>query len=292
MKHDPRIWLKPGKTLRLRDFDPAYTGGFKDKHDAKEKLVADIGRMAVLQDKFYAENRHALLIIFQAMDAAGKDSTIKHVMSGINPQGCQVFSFKQPTNLELNHDFLWRTVQCLPQRGRIGIFNRSYYEEVLVSRVHPELVTKQNLPGIRTAEDIPATLWKTRFAHINDFERMLTESGTRILKFFLHVSKREQLKRFLERIENPEKNWKIALADAEERACWPAYQQAYEEALTKTSTDAAPWYIIPADNKWFMRTAVGDIIVRTLKEIKPEYPCLSGSKTAELGRIKRLLLRN
>ena len=291
MKHDPKTVLKPGRKLRLKDFDPAYTGAFKDKADAKEKLAKDIYRMTELQVKLYAENRHAVLLIFQAMDAAGKDSTIKHVMSGINPQGCQVVSFKQPSALELNHDFLWRTVQCLPQRGMIGIFNRSYYEEVLVARVHPELVLKQNLPGIHKVEDIPGSLWETRFTHINHFEKMLAESGTRIVKFFLHVSKHEQKKRFLERIENPEKNWKIAMADVEERACWNAYQKAYEQALTKTSTELAPWYIIPADNKWFMRAAVCDILVKTLKELKSEYPAVSGAKAAGLARIKRLLLK-
>ena len=292
MKHDPKIILKPGRSLRLKDFDPKYTGAFKDRKAAKEKLAADISRMALLQDKLYAENRSALLIIFQAMDAAGKDSTIKHVMSGINPQGCQVVSFKQPSTLELSHDFLWRTTQCLPQRGMIGIFNRSYYEEVLISRVHPELVLKQNLPGIRRLEDIPASLWETRFAQINHFEKMLIENGTRIVKFFLHVSKHEQKKRFLERIENPEKNWKIAMADVQERACWGSYQKAYEEALSRTSTGLAPWYIIPADNKWFMRTAVSDIIVRTLKEFNSDYPAMSGAKVSELARIKRMLLKD
>ncbi len=291
MKHDPKILLKPGRKLQLKDFDPGYTGTFRDKPDAKEKLAKDIERMTVLQSRLYAENRHAVLLIFQAMDAAGKDSTIKHVMSGINPQGCQVASFKQPSTLELNHDFLWRTVQCLPQRGMIGIFNRSYYEEVLVTRVHPELVLKQNLPGMHNVEDIPKSLWETRFSHINHFEKMLAESGTRIVKFFLHVSKHEQKKRFLERIENPEKNWKIAMADVEERACWSAYQNAYEDALTKTSTDLAPWYIIPADNKWFMRAAVGDILVKTLKELKSEYPAVSGAKAADLARIRRILMK-
>ncbi len=290
MKHDPKILLKPGRALRLKDFDPGYTSAFKNRKDAKDKLAADIERMAALQDKFYAENRSALLIIFQAMDAAGKDSTIKHVMSGINPQGCQVFSFKQPSALELSHDFLWRTTQCLPQRGMIGIFNRSYYEEVLVTRVHPELLVKQNLPGINSPGDIPKYFWKGRLAQINSYEKILTENGTRVLKFFLHLSRQEQKKRFIERIDNPEKNWKIAMADARERACWHDYQKAYEEALTATSTAAAPWYIIPADNKWFMRTAVGDIIAKTLKELKPEYPVTAGAQAAERARIKRLLL--
>lgn len=292
MKHDPKMFLKPGRTLKLGDFDPAYTGGFGDKKDAKEKLAEDIETMTALQSKLYAESRHAVLIIFQAMDAAGKDSTIKQVMSGINPQGCQVFSFKQPTALELSHDYLWRTTQCLPQRGMIGIFNRSYYEEVLVSRVHPELILKQNLPGITRLEDIPRSLWETRFAQINHFEKMLAENGTRIVKFFLHVSRREQKKRFLERVENPAKNWKISMADVEERACWGAYQEAYEKALTGTSTKAAPWHIIPADNKWFMRAAVGDILVRTLKDLKPAYPAVPAAKAAELARIKRLLLKD
>lgn len=290
MKYDPKIFLKPGRTLRLKEFDPAYTGVFRDKKAAKEKLAADIERMAVLQDKFYAENRSALLIIFQAMDAAGKDGTIKHVMSGVNPQGCQVFSFKQPSALELSHDFLWRTTLCLPQRGMIGIFNRSYYEEVLISRVHPALVARQNLPGINAAGDIPKAFWEGRLAQINSFEKMLVENGTRVIKFFLHLSRQEQKRRFLERIDNPQKNWKIAMADAEERAYWHSYRKAYEEALTATSTAAAPWYIIPADNKWFMRTAVGDIIVKTLKELNPAYPSASGGKAAELAKIKRILV--
>jgi len=291
MKHDPRIILKPGKAMRLKDFDPAYTGAFKNKKDAGEKLAGDIGKMAVLQDKFYAEGRNALLIVFQAMDAAGKDSTIKHVMSGINPQGCQVYSFKQPSHLELNHDFLWRTTQCLPQRGMIGIFNRSYYEEVLVTRVHPELIVKQNLPGIAAPEDIPKAFWNDRFSQINNFEKMLTANGTRVVKFYLHLSRGEQKKRFLARLDNPEKNWKIVMSDVEERACWRGYQKAYEAMLSATSTEAAPWYIIPADNKWFMRAAVGDILVRTLAGLKPEYPVHSGGKAAELAKIKRALLR-
>ena len=291
MKHDPKILLKPGRALRLKDFDPAYTGTFKNKKDAAEKLAKDIGKMAELQDKFYAEGRNSLLIVFQAMDAAGKDSTIKHVMSGINPQGCQVFSFKQPSQLELSHDFLWRTTKCLPQRGMIGIFNRSYYEEVLVTRVHPELIVKQKLPGIFTVADITKTFWEERLLQINNFEKMLAAGGTRIVKFYLHVSRREQKKRFLARLEDTEKNWKISVPDVKERACWLDYRKAYEEALTRTSTETAPWYIIPADNKWFMRAAVGDILVRTLAELKPQYPVLSGDKAAELARIKLALRR-
>ena len=291
MKNDHKILLKPGRAITLKDFDPAYTGAFKDKKDARKKLAGDIEKMAALQDKLYAEGRNAVLIVFQAMDAAGKDSTIKHVMSGINPQGCQVYSFKQPSLQELNHDFLWRTTQGLPQRGMMGIFNRSYYEEVLITRVHPELLLKQNLPGIKTVKDIPASLWESRFSQINHFEKMLTENGTRILKFFLHLSRREQKRRLLERIEDPGKNWKISLSDVQERVCWRGYQKAYEEALSKTSTSAAPWYIIPADNKWFTRAAVGDIIVNTLRELKPEYPAFSGAKADEIEKIKRALAK-
>jgi len=238
-----------GKQFRLKDFDPSDTHGLKSKEKAQEALAQGIARLREDQEKLYAQDRWALLLIFQAMDAAGKDSTIEHVMSGVNPQGCQVFAFKAPSAEELDHDFMWRTTRCLPERGRIGIFNRSYYEEVLVVRVHPEILAKQRLPEKLVTTDI----WKDRYEDINTFERYLSRNGTVIRKFFLHVSKKEQKQRFLDRLAEPEKNWKFALPDVKEREHWDEYMQAYEDMIRSTSTDQAPWYIIPADHKWFTR---------------------------------------
>jgi PPK2 family polyphosphate:nucleotide phosphotransferase len=241
--------------------------------------------MRDLQDRLYAQDRWAVLLIFQAMDAAGKDSTIEHVMSGVNPQGCQVFSFKAPSAEELDHDYLWRTVRCLPERGRIGVFNRSYYEEVLVVRVHPEILAKQKLPP----ELVGKGIWKERFEDINAFERYLSRNGTVIRKFFLHISKEEQKQRFLERLEDPEKHWKFALEDVEKRRHWDDYMKAYEEMLEATSTETAPWYIVPADRKWLMRLAVADLIVETLEGLKLEYPRVSEEKKAELAKARQAL---
>jgi len=272
------------RKFRLSDVDPAYSANLT-KNTARDKLEADIEELAELQDRFYAYDRYALLLIFQAMDAAGKDSTIKHVMTGVNPAGCTVHSFKAPTAEELDHDFLWRCMRRLPPRGMIGIFNRSYYEEVLIVRVHPEILHAQKLPPELVTKDI----WTERYKDINRFERYLTRNGTRILKFFLHVSKHEQKRRFLERIEDPSKNWKFSLSDLKERALWDDYQAAYEEMIRHTSTPWAPWYVVPADRKWFTRLAVADIIVRTLREINPQYPPVSEEQRQRLAEAKAAL---
>lgn len=284
MKHDALI-VPPGKKIRLKDFDPADTGKFHSKEEAQQKLETDICRLAEYQDILYAQDTKALLIIFQALDAAGKDSTIKHVMSGVNPQGTEVFSFKQPSAEELDHDYLWRYHKCTPERGRIGIFNRSYYEEVLVLRVHPEFLRAEKLSSDIMKKDV----WKQRFAQINDFERYLTRNGVAILKFFLNVSREEQRKRFLARLNTPEKNWKFSLADVKERACWNDYQKAFEAVFNHTSTKWAPWYVIPADHKWFTHVAVADIIASKLKSLNLKYPTVSKEHLQELQAARELL---
>ena len=284
MNYDKLI-VPPGKKIKLKDYDTSYTDKFESKKEAQEKLHDDIKKMAKLQDVLYADNRHAILLIFQALDAAGKDGTIKHVMSGVNPQGCQVYSFKTPSAEELDHDYLWRCSSRVPEKGRIGIFNRSYYEEVLVTRVHPEFLAKQNLPEIKNTDK----LWKHRFEEIVNFEKYLTRNGICILKFFLNVSKNEQKKRFLDRINTTEKNWKFSSADVKERQLWNDYHNAYEDMFNNTSTDFAPWYIIPADHKWFIRTAVADIIVNKLKELELRYPEVSDEHKAELLKAKEML---
>jgi PPK2 family polyphosphate:nucleotide phosphotransferase len=248
-------------------------------------MFEDIEELAKQQDVLYAQNTWSLLLIFQAMDAAGKDGTIKHVMSGVNPQGCQVYSFKAPSAEELDHDYLWRCMKALPERGRIGIFNRSYYEEVLITRVHPEILGRQQLPPESKKGDI----WKRRFEEINNFERYLTSNGIAILKFFLNVSKKEQKKRFLERLNRPEKNWKFSLGDAKERGYWDAYMEAYEDAISSTSTKWAPWYIVPADHKWFTRAVVADVIVKKLRSLDLHYPEVSETHREELKKAKDML---
>jgi len=276
----------PGKRFRLKDFDPADTGSYTRKDDAVDKLERDIKELATLQDILYAQNSYSLLIIFQAMDAAGKDSVIKHVMSGVNPQGCQVVSFKQPSAEELSHDYLWRCVRALPAHGRIGIFNRSYYEEVLAVRVHPEFLKAQRLP--ETAR--PAKLWKRRFEEINNFEQYLTHNGTVVVKFFLNVSQKEQSRRFLERIDTRDKNWKFSSADLKERARWDSYMEAYEDAIRHTTTPWAPWHVIPADHKWFTRVVVAGTIVKILRSLPLAYPKVSKEQRSELSKAKRILL--
>ncbi|MGL5806574.1 MAG: polyphosphate kinase 2 family protein [Xenococcaceae cyanobacterium] len=281
-----RFVVKPGSTISLhKDFDPAFKDGFLNKEDAAVKLKEDIERLVKYQGILYAQDTYALLIIFQAMDAAGKDSTIKHVMSGINPQGCQVFSFKAPSTEELDHDYLWRSSKALPERGRIGIFNRSYYEEVLVARVHPEILQKQQLPSQATEKNI----WRDRFEQINNFEKYLVSNGIVILKFFLNVSKEEQKRRFLERIDRPEKNWKFSANDVKERAFWDDYMKAYEDVFNNTSTEYAPWHVIPADRKWFARLVVSNIIVNKLKDLNLQYPTLSEEHRQELLKAKEML---
>jgi PPK2 family polyphosphate:nucleotide phosphotransferase len=277
--------IADGSRFRLADHDPGNTAGFASKKEGKERLAQGIDRLRALQERLYAHDRYALLLIFQAMDAAGKDSTIEHVMSGVNPMGCQVFSFKAPSAEELDHDFLWRTTCRLPERGRIGIFNRSYYEEVLIVRVHPALLTGQKLPAERVTDDI----WKERFSDIVDFERHLTRNGVVVRKFFLHVSKEEQRQRFLARLDEPEKNWKFSLHDVEERAHWDRYMAAYEECIASTSTPEAPWHVIPADHKWFMRMAVAEVIAETLEGLSLEFPALDDQRRAELAAARKVL---
>jgi PPK2 family polyphosphate:nucleotide phosphotransferase len=271
----------------LADVDPSSRGGLQ-KSQGAELQKAHLGQLQALQDRLYAQGRYALLVVLQAMDAGGKDGTIKHVMSGLNPQGCEVHSFKAPSAEELDHDYLWRAHLRVPGRGRIGIFNRSHYEEVLIVRVHPELLAAQRLPP-DSAKD--QHFWEHRFEDIVWFERYLHRNGTRVVKFFLHVSRDEQRRRFLKRIEDPDKNWKVARADVEERAHWDAYQRAYEQMIRATSTDEVPWYVIPADHKWFAHTAVGAIVVHALKEIDPRYPAVAGKQRQELERLAKQLER-
>jgi len=280
--------IDDGKSFRLKDIDPADTNGFKSSelpHEALQRGIVELSRM---QEKLYAQDRRALLLIFQAMDAAGKDGAIKHVMSGINPQGCQVYSFKSPSPEELDHDFLWRTSKCLPERGRIGIFNRSYYEEVLAVRVHREFLEMQKLPP----ELVTKKIWKERFEDINAFERYATRNGITIRKFFLHLSREEQKKRFLERLDNPDKNWKFSMADARERAFWDDYMAANEDMIRHTATKHAPWYVVPADNKWFTRLVVAAAIHDALDEMKLSFPRVDDEKRKELEAARAVLEGN
>ena len=274
-----------GKHFRLKDHDPAHTAGVKTKEEAKQLLEEGIQKLAELQDKLYAQDSWALLLIFQAMDAAGKDGAIKHVMSGVNPQGCQVFSFKAPSAEELDHDYMWRAMVRMPERGRIGIFNRSYYEEVLVVRVHPELLQSERIPAAVMTKDI----WKERFEDIRSFERYMTRNGIVVRKFFLNVSKKEQKRRFLARLDEPKKNWKFSAADIKERARWDDYMEAFEDLIRHTATPEAPWHVIPADNKWFTHIAVADAIVQTLEDLKLSYPKVDAAKAKELGAARKLL---
>ena len=274
-----------GKHFRLKDYDPADTGHGCSEDNAKEALLEGIARTAELQDQLYAQGNWSILLIFQAMDAAGKDGAISHVMSGINPQGCQVYSFKVPTSTDLQHDFLWRTTCSLPERGHIGIFNRSYYEEVLIVRVHPEILKSQKTPPSLVGKKI----WKERFEDICCFERHMARSGTVIRKFFLNLSKKEQKKRFLARLDHPEKNWKFSAADIHERKWWDDYQDAYEDMIRNTSTEEAPWYVVPADNKWFTRLVVSCVLVDTLESLNLSYPKVDPAKQKELEAAKKLL---
>lgn len=277
--------VEDGKKFRLEDFDPAETGQWRSKEHAAKALQDGIERTADLQDMLYAQDKWALLLIFQAMDAAGKDGAIKHVMSGVNPQGCQVYSFKVPSETELQHDFLWRTTRDLPERGHIGIFNRSYYEEVLVVRVHPELMKNEKLPEQLMRKNI----WDERFEDIRCFEHHLARSGTVVRKFFLHVSKKEQKKRFLARLDEPEKNWKFSPGDIHERRYWDDYQEAYEDMIRNTATKHAPWYVVPADNKWFTRLVVSSVIVDTLESLDLAYPKVEPKKKADLEEARHIL---
>ena len=276
-----------GKKFKLKDVDPNDTGETtsEDKERAKELLERGVGVLAELQDILYAQDQWSILLIFQAMDAAGKDGAIKHVMSGINPQGCQVFSFKSPSTEDLNHDFMWRCLKCLPERGRIGIFNRSYYEETLVVRVHPEFLAKQKIPQKLLTKDI----WEDRYEDIRNIEHYLTRNGVVIRKFFLHVSAGEQKKRFLERLDNPAKNWKFSSNDARERGFWKEYMKAYEDMICNTATDEAPWFVVPADNKWFTRVVVAAAVIDALESLDLRYPEVSEAQQKELAAAKKEL---
>ena len=274
-----------GKRFRLRDFDPGDTRGLKSSEHAHDLLAEGIEWLSEMQQRLYAEDRWAVLTLFQAMDAAGKDSAIKHVMSGVNPQGCNVHSFKHPSDEELQHDFLWSAVQHLPERGRIGIFNRSYYEEVLIVRVHPDLLKREQLP----LEQMTSDIWEERFTAINNLEHHLVRNGTVFCKFFLHLSREEQKRRFFERLEEPEKHWKFSLDDMRERRYWNSYMTAYEEMIRHTATPYAPWYVVPADKKWFTRLVVAAVIVRTLGDLKLGYPKLDAHQRRELRRARQEL---
>ncbi|HEV7968074.1 MAG TPA: polyphosphate kinase 2 family protein [Candidatus Acidoferrales bacterium] len=274
-----------GSQFRLKDCNPAATPGWKSKEHAKETLERGIARIAELQEKLYAQDRWAILMILQGMDAAGKDSTIKHVLSGVNPQGCQVHSFKAPSAEELQHDFLWRTSYLLPERGKIGIFNRSYYEEVLVVRVHPELLARERIPTQLVLDNI----WQKRFEDINAFERYLSGNGIVVLKFFLHLSKKEQKKRFFERLEEPEKNWKFSMSDALERQHWEKYMRAYEDMIRNTSTNHAPWYVVPADHRWFARLTVAEAAIAAMESLDLSFPKVDAERRKELKNARAAL---
>ena len=277
--------IAQGSKVKLSDYPTDFAGNYSDKEEAKADLEKNIQRLAELQDVLYAQDVYALLIIFQAMDAAGKDSAIKHVMSGINPQGCEVVSFKAPSAEDLDHDYLWRCQRRLPERGKIGIFNRSHYEEVLVVRVHPEYLAQQLPDDIRRSKKI----WKQRYKQIRNWEETLYENGIHVIKFFLHVSKEEQKKRFLARIEEPEKNWKFSTQDVKERELWGNYMRAYRDAIEATSTKQSPWYMIPADKKWFTRLAVSEVIVRKLESMNLHYPVVTDEAKRELSKAKSIL---
>jgi len=279
--------ITKGEQFRMKDVDPADTLAFKSeaKPRAKEALAIGVQALAELQDKLYAQNKWAVLLIFQAMDAAGKDGTIKHVMSGVNPQGCQVYSFKSPSVEDLDHDYLWRCMKCLPNRGHIGIFNRSYYEETLVVRVHPEFLRNQRIPAALVTKRI----WKERFQDIRSFERYLTRNGIIVIKFFLHISKKEQKRRFLERAEEPEKNWKFSGSDMAEREHWEEYLDAYEDMIRNTATKHSPWYVVPANNKWFTRVVVASAIIDALAGLDLQYPKVDKSKQQALAAARKQL---
>ena len=285
--HPQDFRVKPGRKIKLDKWPTLVKPVYRSRQQYRKLLAEHVEQLSALQQLLYASNRHAVLLVFQAMDAAGKDGAIKHVMSGVNPQGCQVFSFKHPSATELEHDFLWRTTRCLPERGRIGIFNRSYYEEVLIARVHPQILRSEDLPNDVVNEK---TIWKQRFHSIVEMEKHLTRNGTRIIKFFLHMSREEQRKRFLARIDEPDKNWKFSLADVTERSFWGDYMHAYEECLGATSTGNAPWYIVPADDKENARLIVSRIIVDTLQALKMSYPKSSADRRQELQSIRKQLV--
>lgn len=290
MKTNTKKYLAPTDgSFDLKKFSTTYDGHL-DKETGKEELLKVKESLHELQEVLYAANSHSILILFQAMDAAGKDSAIEHVMSGINPQGCQVYSFKTPTSEEYEHDFLWRHYKALPERGRIGIHNRSHYENVLVCKVHPEYIMSENIPNYNDVDKIDQKFWNNRYENIKNFEKQLIDNGTIVIKIFLHVSKDEQKKRFLERIADSSKNWKFSAGDLKERALWPKYMDAYEDAIQKTSTANSPWYVIPADEKWYARLAISQILVETMEDLKLKYPVLPDEEKAQLELLKQQLL--
>jgi len=283
------LQVKAGKSIRLKGYSTRYEGKTLNKQDSEQLLETGRKKLAQMQDKLYAHNQYSVLIVFQAMDAAGKDGAVKHIMSGFNPLGVKVYSFKAPNSQEMDHDYLWRHELALPARGEIAIHNRSHYENVLVTRVHPEYIWKELIPGIDSVGKIDRDFWARRFKQIRRFEKNLTDNGMLILKFFLHLSKKEQKRRFLERIDDPGKNWKFSLADLEERGYWDDYQKAYEDMIQNTATENAPWYVVPADNKWFTRLVVAAAIVDELKSLKLSYPKLDGQQKAELEAARKQL---
>lgn len=286
-----RLRVEPGKIVVLKDYSTDYEGGTLTKSESQELLEDGIKHLAEVQEKLYAQNQYGVLIILQAMDAAGKDSAIKHIMSGFNPLGVKVHSFKTPTPIELDHQYLWRHTIALPGRGEIAIHNRSHYENVLVTRVHPEYILNERLPGIDSVSKITKEFWTNRFEQIKRFEQNITEDGTVIIKFFLHLSRKEQKKRFLERIDEPEKNWKFSFGDLKERERWDDYQSAYEEAISATSTDKSPWFIIPADDKWYARLAMAAIIYKQFKALNIDYPSLSEEQMVQLTKGREILTK-
>ncbi len=284
------LGVKSGKKIKLKDYPTAYKGKELNKKDSEQLLQSSIKQLAIIQDELYAHDKYSVLIVFQAMDAAGKDGAIKHVMSGFNPQGVKVYSFKTPNSTELDHHYLWRHELSLPAQGEIAIHNRSHYENILITRVHPEFILNEKLPGITSVADVDEAFWERRIKQIRRFEKNLTENGMLILKFFLHLSKDVQKKRFLERIEDPSKNWKFSVSDLKERGYWDQYQKAYEQAISETSTENAPWYIIPADDKWYARLAIASVIHQHFEKLELNYPVLNAAQKAELEKAKVQLL--
>lgn len=291
LNHIDDYKVKPGKKISLQEFSTTARKKDLDKKTNEEIVAKSTEELALLQDKLYAENKHSILIVLQAMDAAGKDGIVKHLMSGLNPTGVKVYSFKSPTPIELDHDYFWRHYSALPARGDIAIFNRSHYENVLITKVHPEFILNETLPGIKSVKDIDKDFWESRYHQICRFEKNLSENGTILLKFFLHISKEEQKKRFLERIDNPKKNWKFSVADLKERDYWDDYQKAYETAISNTSTEDAPWFVIPADDKWYSRLMISTIIKTQFEKLNLSYPVVSNSTKEDLLKAKAILLK-
>lgn len=290
IKENKKICVKEGKGFKLSKFKTNERLHFKDENTLKEELSLYTGKIASMQERLYANDKHSVLLVLQAIDAAGKDSCIKHVLTGVNPQGCQVVSFKQPSKEELDHDFIWRTYRQLPERGKIGVFNRSYYEEVLVCKVHPEYVLAQNIPGITKSKDLNEKFWADRYRAINEMERHLVKNGIILIKVFLNLSKEEQKNRFLERIDNPRKRWKFSFSDLKERELWDDYQSAYDDMIRETSTKHAPWYVVPADSQWVSRAIVGQLILEHMETFKLKYPEVTADTLTAMEKARKLLM--